>query len=230
MSDPRCTAGFFTYKHWAGGWIGFNLTIRQRPSGLIQVRSDPPAGAISCCAAQVAVSTQSLTRAIAYLKINKNSGVRTVQRWRWRGDNCGGACQSSSGSPIIQFRQDADMIWAKNTILDCAVNLMQEHLSWLCPTTVLASESWLVLLVRIGGSELVTDSVSLFWKPKWKKKKKKFRGNSSWIPSSYPTFTSSSNTNSPPTNLRSRGDTEATIRTDLGFLLLGIHHLGALLL
>ena len=40
-----------------------------------------------------------------------------------------------------------------------------EYLSWLCPTTVLASESWLVLLVRIGGSELVTDSVSLFCKP-----------------------------------------------------------------
>lgn len=39
-----------------------------------------------------------------------------------------------------------------------------KYLSWLCPTTVLASESWLVLLVRIGGSELVTDSVSLFWK------------------------------------------------------------------
>lgn len=54
----------------------------------------------------------------------------------------------------------------------CSWN-MQEYLSWLCPTTVLASESWLVLLVRIGGSELVTDSVSLFWKPKWKKGRKK---------------------------------------------------------
>lgn len=37
---------------------------------------------------------------------------------------------------------------------------------------MLASESWLVLLVRIGGSELATDSVSLFCNPKEKKKTK----------------------------------------------------------
>lgn len=36
---------------------------------------------------------------------------------------------------------------------------------------MLASESWLVLLVRIGGSELATDSVSLFCNPKEKKTK-----------------------------------------------------------
>lgn len=44
------------------------------------------------------------------------------------------------------------------------------YLCWLCPTTVLASESWLALLVRISGSELVTDSVSLFCQPKRKRK------------------------------------------------------------
>lgn len=36
---------------------------------------------------------------------------------------------------------------------------------------MLASESWLVLLVRMGGSELVTDSVSLFWSHKVKRQK-----------------------------------------------------------
>lgn len=45
-------------------------------------------------------------------------------------------------------------------------------LCWPRPTTVLASESWLVLLVRTGGSVLVTDSVSLFCKARPRKTEK----------------------------------------------------------
>lgn len=43
-------------------------------------------------------------------------------------------------------------------------------LCWPRPTTVLASESWLVLLVRTGGSVPVTDSVSLFCKARPRKR------------------------------------------------------------
>lgn len=140
---------------------------------------------------------------------------------------------------------DKTLTWFELQILSWNLQLtlcswnMQEYLSWLCPTTVLASESWLVLLVRIGGSELVTDSVSLFWKPKWKKGRKKLEEQGTAAETHRAVNRQNLNstrhsqqvqTQSPPTNLGSRGDTEATICTHLGFLLLGIHHLGALLL
>lgn len=40
------------------------------------MRSDSPTGAVSCCAAQVTVGAKSLSRAIAYLKKNKNTGLK----------------------------------------------------------------------------------------------------------------------------------------------------------
>lgn len=44
------------------------------------MRGGSPAKAIACCAAQITVSSKSLSRAIAYLQ-SKNQGVRTIQKW-----------------------------------------------------------------------------------------------------------------------------------------------------
>lgn len=91
--------------------------------------SNSSSGPVSCRAAQVAVSAQSLSRTIANLGRENRSESAPEQT-----KDKGRSAQAQTADDV----------------------------SWLCPTTVLASESWLVLLVRAGGSELVIDSVSLF--------------------------------------------------------------------
>lgn len=56
-----------SHKHRAGGWIGLDLAVGQRPPGLVQMRGDSSGGAVSGRAAQVAVCTQRLSRTVAYL-------------------------------------------------------------------------------------------------------------------------------------------------------------------
>lgn len=133
QTGPLHRPGSSSYKHCAGGWIGFDFAVRQRPSGLIQMWSNPSGGPVSCRAAQVAVGAQSLSRTIA---------------------NLGRENRLQSAPEQTRERTEDRLRTARPQT--------PKHASWLCPTTVLASESWLVLLVRAGGSELVIDSVSLF--------------------------------------------------------------------
>lgn len=107
------------------------------------------------------------------------------------------------------------------------------YLCWLCPTTVLASESWLALLVRISGSELVTDSVSLFCQPKRKRKICRNEWDTLGVDKCEPLHTEKSRqvfTSFDWTNLWSRCNAEAAISTDLGLFLLCISCRRALLL
>lgn len=56
-----------SYKHRAGGWIGLDLAVGQRPPGLVQMRGRSPGGPVSGRAAQVAVCTQRLPGTVADL-------------------------------------------------------------------------------------------------------------------------------------------------------------------
>lgn len=60
-----------THKHGAGGWVGFDLAVGQRPSGLVEVSGHSAGRSVSRGAAQVAVGTQSLSRAVADLQVER---------------------------------------------------------------------------------------------------------------------------------------------------------------
>lgn len=60
-----------THKDGAGGRVGFNLAVGQRPPGLVEVSGHSAGRPVSRCAAQVAVGAQRLSRAVADLQVEK---------------------------------------------------------------------------------------------------------------------------------------------------------------
>lgn len=60
-----------TYKDGAGGRVGFDLAVGQRPPGLVEVSGHSAGRPVSRCAAQVAVSAKSLSRAVADLQVEE---------------------------------------------------------------------------------------------------------------------------------------------------------------
>lgn len=85
-----------SYKHRAGGWIGLNLAVGQRPPGLVQMRGDSPGGPVSGRAAQVAVCTQRLSGTVAYLgtenRLNLNTWT-TVGAENRQARSCSNRCE-----------------------------------------------------------------------------------------------------------------------------------------